>query len=140
MMEITPGHFLDEDELRFRYVHASGPGGQNVNKVATAVQLRFNIESSSAFNETEKARLLQRLRSRLTKEGDLIIHANRYRTQEGNRNDAVHRLGDLLQEALRKPIKRRKTKPSRAAVEKRLDGKRRQANKKNQRKINKNLD
>jgi len=122
MLEITPTFHIDERELQFDFVRAAGPGGQNVNKVATAVQLRFNIHAS-ALPEDAKARLISMAGQRATKEGELLLEAKRFRTQEQNRMDAIQRFSELVRKALIRPKARRKTKPSAASKEKRLRSK-----------------
>jgi len=122
MLEITPSFFIDERELQFEYIRASGPGGQNVNKVATAVQLRFDIRASILPEDT-KARLILLAGHRVIGESELLIEAKRFRTQEQNREDAIQRFVELVRKALVKPKARRKTKPSRASKEKRLKAK-----------------
>ncbi len=124
MLEITPEIAIDEGELDERFVRASGPGGQNVNKVATAVQLRFDVAANQVLPEPVKQRLLKLAGSRATDEGVLLIEARRHRTQERNRADARERLGELIRRALEPPKPRRKTKPSRAARKRRLEAKR----------------
>lgn len=124
MLEITPSLKIDESELQFDYMRASGPGGQNVNKVATAVQLRFNI-SDSSLPEEPKARLTQLAGKRVTSEGILLIEAKRFRTQEQNREDALQRFVELIRKSLVKPKTRRKTKPTKASKEARLKEKKR---------------
>ena len=127
--------FLDEKEIHDDFIQASGPGGQNVNKVATAVQLRFNVLHSRSLSEPVRQRLLQMAGNRINKEGQLIINASRYRTQEANKEDAFDRLMTLIREAA-KPVRRRKaTRPTRASVERRLDYKRRHADKKQRRRF-----
>jgi ribosome-associated protein len=120
MIEIIPGLQIDERELETHFVRASGPGGQNVNKVATAVQLRFDVMTSNSLPSEVKARLFKLAGSRLTVEGVLVIDARRYRTQEANRLDALQRFIDLVRKAAEQPKTRRRTKPSRASVEQRL--------------------
>ncbi len=122
MLEITPSFFIDERELQFDFIRAAGPGGQNVNKVATAAQLRFDIRASSLL-EDAKARLLVLAGHRATSEGELLIEAKRFRTRKQNREDAIQRFVELIRRALVKPKPRRKTKPSMASKEKRLKAK-----------------
>lgn len=123
MLRITPAIWLDMNEIAITFIRSPGPGGQNVNKVATAALLRFNIRNSTAFTDDVRARLLHILASRLTLDGDLIIKATRFRTQERNRQDALDRLVEILQKAATPPKPRKKTKPTRASVQKRLDKK-----------------
>jgi len=111
---------IDEHELQFEYIRASGPGGQNVNKVATAVQLRFNISNSPSLASDVKRRLIQLAGNRVNADGFLIIEAKRFRTQEANREDAIRRFMELIQKSLVPPKPRRKTKPTAASREKRL--------------------
>ena len=122
MIEITPSLSIDERELTFEYIRASGPGGQNVNKVATAVQLRFDVRASSLPQDV-KARLASLAGKRVTGEGILVIEAKQFRTQEKNREDAILRLVELIRKASVKPKKRTKTKPTAASKEKRLQSK-----------------
>ena len=119
MIEITPSLQIDERELQIDFMRASGPGGQNVNKVATAVQLRFDVRASSLPEEVQE-RLLHLAGKRITAEGALLIEAKRFRTQEQNREDAVQRLTELVRRSLVKPKARKRTKPTKAAKEKRL--------------------
>jgi len=112
-----------ERELQFDYIRASGPGGQNVNKVATAVQLRFDVVNSASLTADVKTRLIKLAGRRMTDAGVLIIEANRFRTQEKNREDAIERLNELVRKASEKPKLRHKTKPTRAAKEERLKNK-----------------
>ncbi|MFZ5670583.1 MAG: alternative ribosome rescue aminoacyl-tRNA hydrolase ArfB [Pseudomonadota bacterium] len=124
MIEITPALSLDENELEFSFIRASGPGGQNVNKVATAVQMRFDARRSPSLADDVSARLQKLAGSRLTGEGVIVITANRFRTQERNRADAVERLVELIRKAAEPPPPPRKTtKPSKAARARRLDAK-----------------
>jgi ribosome-associated protein len=119
MIEITPSFSIDENELQFTFVRSSGPGGQNVNKVATAAQLRFDLNQSSLPVEV-KERLMHIAPNKITTEGELIIEAKRFRTQEQNREDALNRLIELLRRAFEKPKPRRKTKPTAASQQRRL--------------------
>jgi len=122
MLEITPSFFIDERELQFDFIRAAGPGGQNVNKVATAVQMRFDIANSSLASDI-KGRLIQLAGKRVNADGVLLIEAKRFRTQEQNREDAVQRLVELLRQALTPPVPRKKTKPTAASKIKRLTSK-----------------
>ncbi len=127
MILITSHISLDESELEFAFVRSSGPGGQNVNKVATAVQLRFDIARSPSLPEDVRARLLTRLGSKLTKDGVLILTARRFRTQERNRADAIERLIETIRTAATPPKRRKKTKPTRASKRQRVEHKRRRS-------------
>jgi ribosome-associated protein len=133
MIEITPAVAIREDEIEIEFVQASGPGGQNVNKVATSAQLRFDVRNSPSLPEDVRARLSRLAGKRLTAEGVLIIEAKRYRSQEQNRQDAIERLVELIRKATEKPKVRRKTKPSQAAIRKRLEEKHRRGEIKRQR-------
>jgi ribosome-associated protein len=125
MIYITNEIAISEHEISIDFVRASGPGGQNVNKVATAAQLRFDVAHAASLPEAVRLRLARLAGRRLTGEGVLIIEAKRFRSQEQNRRDAVERLVALLQKAARKPTPRRKTRPTRAAKERRLTDKKR---------------
>jgi ribosome-associated protein len=120
-------------ELRFEFFRSSGPGGQNVNKVATAVRLRFDVRNSTSLPPEVKARLLRLAASRLTDDGVLLIEARRFRTQEQNREDAFARLTAWIAKASTAPRPRRATKPSRASRQRRLDAKQRHSSAKRQR-------
>ncbi len=123
MLEITSTLSIDERELQIDFVRASGPGGQNVNKVATAAQLRFDVRGSASLPEEVKSRLIRLGGSRVTLDGVLVLEAKRHRTQEQNRADALRRFVELVQKATEKPKPRRKTKPTLASKEQRLKGK-----------------
>lgn len=124
MIEITPSIQIDERELQIDFIRASGPGGQNVNKVATAVQLRFDVHTSSLPDDA-KTRLIHLAGSRITSEGVLLVEAKRFRTQEQNREDALRRFVELVRKSLVKPKARQKTKPTQASKEERLKEKKR---------------
>ena len=124
MLVISPNLVIDDAELQERFVRSSGPGGQNVNKVSTAVDLRFDIKNSSCLPEPLRERLLARSDRRLTADGVFVISAQRFRTQERNRDDARERLAGVIQAAMHVPKKRLATKPSKGAKERRLTGKR----------------
>jgi len=123
MPEITPTVKIDERELQFEYIRASGPGGQNVNKVATAVQLRFDIPNSPSLASDVKGRLIQLAGNRVNTEGVLLIEARRFRTQEQNREDAIQRFIEIVRKSLIPPKPRKKTKPTAVSKEKRLRSK-----------------
>jgi len=118
-----PRRAIPEEALEFRFFRAGGPGGQNVNKVETAVQLRFDAAGSSLFGEEVRDRLLRLAGSRATKDGVIVITAQRFRTQERNRQDAIERLQDLVDRAHERPKPRKATKPTKASKERRLVGK-----------------
>lgn len=125
MIQITPEIAIDEKDLELSFVRSDGPGGQNVNKTATAVQLRFDLTQAERISEEVRDRLHKLARRKISKEGVLVIDARRYRTQEQNRKDAVDRLVALLRHAAQRPTPRRKTKPTKASRARRLEGKRR---------------
>ncbi len=115
MIQISPSRFLNENEILFEYFKASGPGGQNINKVSTAVRLRIHVQSTSSLNSDEKQRLSRLSGNRMTDDGFLIIEAKTFRTQDKNRMDAIQRLIHLFQAAINIPKTRIKSKPSRNA-------------------------
>ena len=117
-------------ELKFKAVRSSGPGGQNVNKVSTKIELLFDVSNSNAISEAEKERLLLKLNNRLTKENVLLLQCDESRSQHKNKELVIKRLFELLENALKIPKKRRKTKPKRSAIEKRLKSKKKNAQKK----------
>ncbi len=123
MLTVTPDIIINEQELDYTFIHASGPGGQNVNKVATAVQLRFDVTHSPSLPEDVRERLLRQAAGQITQDGVLIIDARQYRSQWRNRRDATQRLIDLLRQAAEVPKPRRTTRPSRAVKEQRLQAK-----------------
>jgi ribosome-associated protein len=127
MIPITDTIAIDERELSETFIRASGPGGQNVNKVATAVQLRFDMGNSPSLSDEVKHRLARLAGSRLTADGVIVITAQRFRTQERNREDALERLVALIRRAIKPPTPRRATKPTRASQERRLAAKQHRA-------------
>ncbi|MFZ0242616.1 MAG: alternative ribosome rescue aminoacyl-tRNA hydrolase ArfB [Desulfobacterales bacterium] len=135
MIPVTAAIAIDEAELHMDFVRASGPGGQNVNKVSSAVQLRFDVRHSAALPPAVRERLIRLAGKRVTTEGVLIIQAARFRTQERNRQDAVERLVQLVRRAAQKPKHRVKTRPSRASKERHLAEKKRRGRLKKMRQI-----
>jgi ribosome-associated protein len=133
MLQITSTLFIPESELSERFIRAPGPGGQNVNKVATAVQLRFDAARSSALTEETRRRLLRLAGRRADREGIITIDAHRFRTRERNREDARERLAGLVLQATQRPKPRLATQPTRASRERRLASKRLQSRLKQQR-------
>lgn len=123
MIEITPSLSIDEAEIQVDLIRSSGPGGQNVNKVATAVQLRFDVLHSPSLPDDVKERLIRIAGNRITSEGVLVLDARRFRSQERNRLDSIRRLINLVQKALVKPKVRKPTQPSLAAKEARINEK-----------------
>jgi ribosome-associated protein len=128
MIHITDSIIIDEKEIQEDFIRASGPGGQNVNKVATAVQLRFDVRNSPSLPDDVRGRLIRLAGRRITKEGSLIIKAGRFRTQDRNRQDAINRLVDLIRKASIIPKSRRKTKPTLSSRKRRMEKKRRHGN------------
>lgn len=133
-IQVTVDLALPMRALEFEFIRSSGPGGQNVNKVATAVQLRFDAASSAALPDDVRLRLMKLAGKRATADGSIVILARRFRSQERNRTDAIERLVALIQKAAEKPKPRRRTKPSAAAKHRRLEQKRRHGEKKQARK------
>ena len=127
MIRITGRISIDEREIVENFVRASGPGGQNVNKLSTAVQLRFDVRGSPSLPPDVAARLERLAGARLTRDGVLVITAQRHRTQLRNRQDALDRLVELIRAAATPPVPRRPTKPTRASRERRIEGKKRRA-------------
>ena len=123
MIEIADGVALDDNELEFSFIRASGPGGQNVNNVSTAVQMRFDARRSPSLGDAVSVRLQKLAGSKLTLDGVIVITANRHRTQERNRADAIERLVALIAKAAIAPVLRRPTHPTKAAKAKRVDAK-----------------
>jgi ribosome-associated protein len=127
MIRVTDAIALDEREIEESFVRASGPGGQNVNKVASAVQLRFDVRRSPSLPNEVAIRLMKLAGRRMTQDGVLVITAQRFRSQEQNRQDALERLTALIRQASVRPVPRRKTKPTLASKQRRLEGKSRRA-------------
>jgi len=127
MIRITPAISIDEREIRLVFTRSSGPGGQNVNKVSTAVQLRFDVMNSPSLPDAVRERLIRLAGKRISARGILTIDARRFRTQERNRQDALERLIHLIREAALPPKPRRKTVPTAASRERRLESKRRRS-------------
>ncbi len=133
VIQITSSIAIDESEIGLEFVRASGPGGQKVNRAATAVQLRFDVARSPSLSDDVRRRLMRIAGSRLTKEGVVVIDARRFRTQERNRQDAIERLVGLIRRAADRPEARRSTRPSQAARLRRLEAKRHRSQRKRMR-------
>ena len=140
MIRINAALSIDEREIEESFIRASGPGGQNVNKLSTAVQLRFDARHSPSLPNDVRLRLERLAGSRLTRDGVLVIIAQRHRTQARNRQDALERLLDLIRRAAVAPVKRRPTRPTKASRERRIEGKKRRAGIKRLRRASPSLD
>jgi ribosome-associated protein len=133
MLHINRNIAIERDEIQEEFIRASGPGGQNVNKVATAVQLRFDVSGSPSLPEEVRQRLLKIARNKITDDGILVIEARRFRSQRANRHDALDRFIRLLRSAAKQPVIRKKTRPTRASQERRLESKKRRSDTKRSR-------
>ena len=140
MIRITGTISIDDDEIDEQFIRSSGPGGQNVNKLSTAVQLRFDARHSPSLPDDTRDRLERLAGKRLTREGVIVITAQRHRTQERNREDARERLFELIRQAAVVPVKRRPTKPTKASRERRLESKKRRSSIKGLRRRRPSLD
>ena len=127
MIRVTPTIAIHENEIKLSFIRSSGPGGQNVNKVSSAVQLRFDVKNSPSLSDAVRTRLIRLAGDKMTRDGILIIQAGRFRTQDRNRQDAVDRLVQLIQKASKPPKPRIKPKPSKASKERILAAKRRRS-------------
>ena len=140
MIHVTGRIAIDEREIEESFVRASGPGGQNVNKLSTAVQLRFDVRHSPSLPPDVRERLERMAGSRLTNDGVLVIIAQRHRTQARNRADALDRLIEMIRQAAITPVKRRPTRPTKASRERRIEGKKRRSGLKNLRRSRPSFD
>jgi len=134
MVRVTDTIELDESEIRFKFIRSPGPGGQHVNKAATAVQLRFDVKHSASLSENVRLRLLELAKNRINSRGYLIINANRFRSQDLNRKDALDRLKALIAQSAQRLKPRRRTKPTLGSVKKRIEVKQRRSKLKRSRK------
>ena len=134
-VEVMPGLVLKDEDLRVTYILASGPGGQNVNKVATAAPLRFDVVGSTALSERVRTRLLEIAGSRATNGGEIVLTGRRFRTQQRNREDGIERLAGMIREAAHRQAFRVATRPGKGAKQRRLDGKAHRAGIKRNRQI-----
>lgn len=135
MIEINDWLHINENELNYQFIRSSGPGGQNVNKVSTAVQLRFDVQNSFSLPQGVKEKLMKLAGSRMTNDGILVLDGHKYRTQEQNREDVTNRLVNLIQRALEKPKSRKATRPSLSSKRARVESKRRRGIAKRNRKV-----
>jgi ribosome-associated protein len=140
MIQVTGRIAIDEREIDESFVRASGPGGQNVNKLSTAVQLRFDVRHSPSLPHDVRERLERIAGSRLTNDGVVVIIAQRHRTQVRNRDDALNRLIEMIRQAAIVPVKRRPTRPTKASRERRIEGKKRRSGVKNLRRSRPSFD
>ncbi|MFC1919371.1 alternative ribosome rescue aminoacyl-tRNA hydrolase ArfB [Chloroflexota bacterium] len=140
MIQVTDEITIDESEIQQDFIRSSGPGGQNVNKVATAVQVRFDVRNSRSLPEDVRERLTSLASKRMTEDGQIIIEAKRFRTQERNRHDGINRLVSLVRRAAEKPKSRIASMPTKASNQRRLEAKRRRAKAKNLRASVQNFD
>lgn len=127
MIEINPGLAIPESELTFRASRSSGPGGQNVNKVNSRITIEFDLDGSPSLSDDQKARIREKLAARISTEGILQVSSQKFRTQRGNRDEAIAQFARLLRSALHEKRKRKKTRVSKAAKQKRLDDKKARA-------------
>lgn len=127
MIEINPGLAIPESELTFRASRSSGPGGQNVNKVNSRISIEFDLDGSPSLSDDQKARIREKLAARISTEGILQVSSQKFRTQRGNRDEAIAQFARLLRSALHEKRKRKKTRVSKAAKQKRLDDKKARA-------------
>ena len=134
-VEVMPGLSLREEDLKVTYILASGPGGQNVNKVATAAQLRFDVSGSAVLSERIRTRLLEIAGSRATRDGEIVLTGRRFRMQLRNREDVIERLAEMIREAAHRQAYRVPTRPGKGARQRRLDGKAHRAGIKRNRRI-----